>query len=189
MRLFLAVNLTPEVRREVTAATALLRECAPAPDAAWIDEPLLHLTLKFLGEQPAERLDEVQAAAAAVAGRHRELLMTLGGVGAFPNFRRARIVWLGVTQEPRLELLHHDIELAYEKLGFDVEGRPFRPHLTLARIKHPLPEERARLLARTAKRTDYRTDFVVRSIDVMRSDLTATGPTYTTLVSAALRSG
>jgi 2'-5' RNA ligase len=94
-----------------------------------------------------------------------------------------------VTQEPRLELLHHDIELAYEKLGFDVEGRPFRPHLTLARIKHPMAEDRARLLARTAKRTDYRTDFVVRSIDVMRSDLTATGPTYTTLVSAALRSG
>jgi 2'-5' RNA ligase len=98
VRLFLAVNLTPEVRREVTAATALLRECAPAPEVAWVDEPRLHLTLKFLGEQPSERLDEIQAAAAAVAGRHRELLMTLGGVGAFPNFRRARIVWLGVTQ-------------------------------------------------------------------------------------------
>jgi 2'-5' RNA ligase len=189
VRLFLAVNFTPEVRREVAAATALLRECAPAPDVAWTAEPLLHLTLKFLGEQPAERLDDVQAAAASVAGRHRELVMTLGGIGAFPNFRRARIVGLGVAQEARLELLHHDIELTYEKLGFQVEGRPFRPHLTLARVKHPLPEERARLLARTAKRTDYRTDFVVRSIDLMRSDLTAAGPTYTTLVSAALRSG
>jgi 2'-5' RNA ligase len=189
VRLFLAVNLTPEVRREVAAATALLRECLPTPEAAWIDEPLLHLTLKFLGEQSEDRLDDVEAAAAAVAGRHRELVMRLGGVGAFPNFRRARIVWLGVGQEPRLELLHHDIELAYEKLGFEVEGRPFRPHLTLARIKHALPEERARLLARTAKGTDYQTDFVVRSIDLMRSDLTPAGASYTTLVSAALRSG
>jgi 2'-5' RNA ligase len=189
VRLFLAINLTPEVRREVAAATAVLRDCAPPPDAAWVGEPLLHLTLKFLGEQPEERLDELQAAVASVAGRHRELVMTLGGIGAFPNFRRARIVWLGVAQEPRLELLHHDIEMAYEKLGFDVEGRPFRPHLTLARIKHPLAEERARQLAHIAKRTDYRTDFVVRSIDLMNSDLTAAGPTYTTLVSAALRSG
>jgi len=187
MRLFLAINLTPQVRREVTAATALLRECAP--DASWIDEPLLHLTLKFLGEQPDDRVDDIQAAAASVAGRHRELLMALGGVGAFPNFRRARIVWMGVAQEPRLELLHHDIEVEYEKLGIEVEGRPFRPHLTLARVKHPLPEERAKNPSRRARQTDYRSDFVVRTIDLMRSDSTATGPAYTTLVSAALRSG
>ena len=187
MRLFLAINLTPEVRREVTAATAALRECAP--EAAWVGEPKLHLTLKFLGEQSEDRLDDIEAAIAGVAGRHRELIMMLGGVGAFPNFRRARVVWLGVAQEPRLELLHHDIEVAYEKLGFEVEGRPFRPHLTLARIKHPLPEERLRMLSRTAKQTDYRTDYIVRSVDLMRSESTAEGSRYTTLVSAALRSG
>ena len=52
-----------------------------------------------------------------VAGRHRELSMTLGGIGAFPNFRRARVVWMGVGQDPRLELLHHDVEVACEGLG------------------------------------------------------------------------
>jgi 2'-5' RNA ligase len=187
VRLFLAINLSPEVRREVAAATAPLRECVP--ELAWVREPLLHLTLKFLGEQPAERVDDIQGALAAVAGRHRELLMTLGGIGAFPNFRRARIVWIGVADDPRLELLHHDVEVACETLGFEVEGRPFRPHLTLARVKQPLVEERARILSRQAKRTDYRTDFIVRSIDLMRSDLSAEGPAYTTLVSAALRSG
>ena len=96
---------------------------------------------------------------------------------------------MGVAQDPRLELLHHDVEVACGSIGFDVEGRPFRPHLTLARVKQPLDEERARLLARQAKRIDYRTDFIVRSIDLMRSDLSAEGPAYTTLVSAALRSG
>lgn len=187
MRLFLAINLTPDVRREIAAATAPLRECVP--ELAWIAEPLLHLTLKFLGEQPPERVDDIHAVLAGVAGRHRELLMTLGGIGAFPNFRRARVVWIGVGQDPRLELLHHDVEVACEGLGFEVEGRPFRPHLTLARVKQPLEVERARVLARQAKRTDYRTDFIVRSIDLMRSDLSADGPAYTTLVSAALRSG
>lgn len=186
MRLFLAINLPAEVRREVGAATAALRTCAP--ELAWVDDARLHFTLKFLGEQPAERVPELQAAIAGVAARHRELLMALSGVGAFPNFRRARVVWMGVTNEPRLELLHHDVETSCEKLGFEIEARPFRPHLTLARVKQPLDEERLRALSRAAKQTDYATDFIVRSIDLMQSDLSIAGPTYTTLVSAALRS-
>lgn len=186
MRLFLAINLPPEVRREIDAATAALRDCAP--DVAWITETRLHLTLKFLGEQPESRVPEIQGAMAAVASRHRELAMTLGGVGAFPNFRRARIVWLGVEQDPRLELLHHDLEVACDKLGFEVEGRAFRPHLTLARIKQALSEEQLRVLSRVAKKTEYRTDFIVRSFDLMHSTLGPSGPAYSTVVSAVLRS-
>jgi 2'-5' RNA ligase len=186
VRLFLAINIPTEVRREVAAATSGLRACAPT--LAWVQEPLLHLTLKFFGEQPAERVDEIQAAIAGVAGRHRELLMAMGGIGAFPNFRKARVVWMGVTHEPRLERLHHDVEVACEQLGFELDGRPFRPHLTLARVKHPMDEEGSRALSHTAERTDYRTDFIVRSIDLMQSDLSNAAPSYTTLVSAALRS-
>jgi RNA 2',3'-cyclic 3'-phosphodiesterase len=187
VRLFLAINFPPAVRAEIVAATAPLRETAP--ELAWVKEPLLHLTLKFLDEQPEERLESIQAALAGVAARNREPLLTLGEIGAFPNFRRTRIVWMGVAQEPRLELLHHDIEVAFEALGFEVDGRPFRPHLTLARAKHRLPEDRLRALARAAKGTEYRTDFIVHSIDLMQSTLGPGGPSYTTLVSAALRSG
>jgi len=186
VRLFLAINLPPEVRREIDAATAALRDCAP--DVAWITEARLHLTLKFLGEQPESRVPEIQEAMAAVASRHGELAMTLGGVGAFPNFRRARVVWLGVEQDPRLDLLHHDLEVACDKLGFAVEGRAFRPHLTLARIKQPLSEEQLRELSRVAKKTEYRTDFIVRSFDLMHSTIGPSGPTYSTVVSAVLRS-
>lgn len=186
VRLFLAINLPPEVRREIDAATAVLRDCAP--EVAWITEARLHLTLKFLGEQPESRVSEIQEAMAAVASRHQELAMTLGGVGAFPNFQRARIVWLGVEQEPRLALLHQDLEVACDKLGFEVEGRAFRPHLTLARIKQPLAAERLRVLSRVAKQTAYRTDFIVRSFDLMHSTQGPSGPTYSTVVSAVLRS-
>ncbi len=170
----------------MSAATASLR--ASAPELAWVNDDRLHFTLKFFGEQPAERVPELQATIAAIAGRHRELLMTVGGIGAFPNFRRARVVWIGVLPEARLELLHHDVETTCESLGFALEGRPFRPHLTLARVKHALPEENMRILARASKQTDYKTDFIVRSIDLMQSELSTSGPAYTTLVSAALRS-
>ena len=186
MRLFLAINFPAAVQREIATATAPLRDCAP--ELGWTAEDRLHLTLKFLGEQAESRVDALAAALANTVKQHRELVMSLGGIGAFPNFRRARVVWMGVSQEPRLELLHHDIEVAYDALGCELEGRPFRPHLTLARVREPLPVERMRALWRAAKRVDYDAEFIVRSIDLMQSDLSSSGPRYTTLVSAPLRS-
>jgi len=186
VRLFLAINFPAAVRHEISVATSPLRECAP--ELGWTAEDRLHLTLKFLGEQAESRVEALAAALTNVVARHRELVMTLGGVGAFPNFRRARVVWMGVSQEPRLELLHHDIEVAYDALGCELEGRPFRPHLTLARVRHALPVDRMRELWRSAKRIDYGTEFIVHSVDLMQSDLSSSGPRYTTLMSAPLRS-
>ena len=138
---------------------------------------------------PPERLDAIQSALAGVAGRHREPLLSVGGIGAFPNFRRARIVWMGVLQEPRLELLHHDIETTFETLGFEVEGRHSGRTSLLARVKTPLPRG---TIARTVPgREAHRVShgFLVHSIDLMQSNLTPGGASYTTVVSAALRSG
>ncbi len=187
MRLFLAINLPAPIRREIEAASEPLKACAP--ELAWVPESRMHLTLKFLDEQPEERLEAIQAAVADVAGRHRELVMSIGGVGAFPNFRRPRVVWMGVNQDARLELLHHDVELACERIGFEVDGRPFRPHLTLARVRRAPAEEQLRELWRAAKRVDYRGDCIVRSVELMRSETGPGGSTYTPLMSAALRSG
>lgn len=185
MRLFLAINLPPDCRRAVHDATAPLRHAAPS--LAWVEESLLHLTLKFLGEQPDARLPDLRGALGGVAARHADLVMELEGVGAFPNFRRARTVWMGVAPQPRLELLHHDVELAFGALGFDIEGRPFRPHLTLARVKHA-DEATLRSLSRAAKGIDFHEEIVVRSVDLMKSDLLPAGPRYAVLESASLRS-
>ena len=186
MRLFLAINFPAAVRREITTVTTPLRDCAP--ELGWTAEDRLHLTLKFLGEQAESRVGALAEALAKTAVQHREMVMTVGAIGAFPNFRRARVVWMGVSQDPRLELLHHDIEVAFDALGCELEGRPFRPHLTLARVREALPVDRMRELWRRAKRIDYTTEFIVHSIDLMQSDLSSSGPRYTTLVSAPLRS-
>lgn len=186
MRLFLAISLPPDVRRAIIAATAPAREAAP--DLAWVDGEKLHLTLKFFGEQPDDRVEAIRAATARVAGGLRQFAMYIGGLGAFPNFRRSRVVWIGVDQESRLELLHHDVEVACERIGFDLEGRPFRPHITLARVKHPLPEERARALSRVARRVDYRAEVIVASLDLMRSERGPRGSTHSTVQSALFRS-
>lgn len=187
MRLFVAINLPSDVRSAVWEATAPMRACAP--ELPWVDESRLHLTLKFLGEQPEERVPAIEAAFARVAAGHRELAMELGGIGAFPNFRRARVVWMGVAQDAKLELLHHDVEVAFEAIGFELEGRAFRPHLTLARLKGAQPDDRMRALRRAAAHTTFRCDVPVRTMELMQSNLSTAGPRYATLVSAALRSG
>jgi 2'-5' RNA ligase len=185
MRLFLAINPPVEIRRGVWDAAAPLR--AVAPELSWVPEPRIHMTLKFLGEQPDEGLAPLVTAVERVASTHAAPVARVEGVGAFPNFRRPRVVWIGVTPEPRVELLHHDIEIALAAIGFEMEGRPFRPHLTLARVPERATAEQLRGLGRTAAKVRFTGEFTIRSVDVMRSDPGAGGVAYTMLASASLK--
>lgn len=186
MRLFLAINLDPAIRRDVYEAAAPLREAAPA--LRWVREENLHLTLKFFGEQLEPVAGALGAAITRVAAGYRAIDLELGGAGAFPNFRRPRVVWLGVHPDPKLELLHHDVELACETLGFPLEGRAFRPHLTLARVQpRDADLETRKTLSRLARRVRYTGETVVSSIDLMQSTLTSSGARYELVASAPLR--
>jgi len=188
VRLFLAVNLGPDVRDAIADAAAPLR--GAAPELKWTDRSKFHLTLKFLDEQEEHVARDVAAAIDPIAARHFAFDMRVGGeehvVGAFPNFRRPRVVWMGVTSDPRLELLHHDVEVACQTLGFDVEGRPFRPHLALARVADRLDPAAAKKLERAAKKVELDVESRVASLDLMRS---VTGPkaAYQVLHSSPLR--
>ena len=177
MRLFLALNIEPDVRRRCHAATQPLR--AAGPDVRWVDESKLHLTLKFLGEQPESLVAPLSAALDTAAGQSRELDLQFGAIGAFPNFRRPRVVWLGVAPDPKLELLHHDVEVTCETLGLSVEGKPFRPHVTLGRVE----KDDGRALREAARGLRVREFSTVNSVDLMLS----AGGQYRVLHAAALR--
>src|ERR1043165_2472121 len=102
MRIFLAINPPADVRRRAWEATAPLRDLSPAVD--WIVEPKIHLTLKFIGEMPEGDVAPLTAAIEESARTHAAPVVHLGTIGAFPNFRRPRVIWMGIEQEPRLEL-------------------------------------------------------------------------------------
>ena len=192
MRLFLALNFPAGLQRAIFDGTAPLR--AAAPGLAWVAEPRLHLTLKFIGEQPDDAVAPLARALDGVGAAHGPVTMSLGGLGAFPNQRRPRVVWLGVAPDPKLELLHHDVETACAALGYEVEGRAFRPHVTLARVR---PGRRsgggepdaaaARALADAAREVQFRGSAVVETLDLMRSELGAGGSRYTLLHAAPLQ--
>jgi 2'-5' RNA ligase len=188
VRLFIALNLPQSARASVLSAIEPLRAAAPA--LSWAGDAQLHLTIKFLGEQPDAVVRRLEPAIAGVAARHGAPLLELGGIGAFPNFSAPRVVWLGVAPEPRLELIHHEVEVACGELGIPVDGRPFRPHITLARVRDSHRGDSAMLrgLSQAARQVEFQAEVIGHSIDLMRSELLAGGARHTILVSAALRS-
>ena len=169
---------------------AIDREAAPlraaAPGLRWIPPEKWHLTVRFIGDQPLERVAAIRDALDAATARHADAPLAIGGVGAFPNFRRARVVWIGVAPDPRLEMLHHDIESACVASGMEHEGRPFRPHVTLARVPHGVDEGELRALSRAARTIRYSEVIDAASVDLMASELTPNGPQYRLLHSSPL---
>jgi RNA 2',3'-cyclic 3'-phosphodiesterase len=185
MRLFLAVGFEQRLRHAIHAATAPLR--AAVPDAGWVPEDRVHLTLKFLGEQAEEMVAPLTAAICEIGQRHWPVPMRLRGVGAFPNLRRPRVVWVGIAPTPKLELLQHDVEERCAALGVEVEGKPFRPHLTIGRLRGTEAPEALRELGRLARGARFRADAVVSAIELVHSTLTAAGPRYERIALAPLR--
>ena len=184
MRLFLAINLPSSVVAAIDHDVVPLRAAAPA--ARWIPPEKWHLTVRFIGEQPLERVPAIRDAIDGATARHSEAPLAIGRVGAFPNFRRARIVWIGVAPDPRLEMLHHDIESACVALGMEHEGRPFRPHVTLARVPSGVDEGTLRALSRAARGVRYSEVIDATSVDLMATELVADGPRYRLLHSSPL---
>ncbi|MEO5568785.1 MAG: RNA 2',3'-cyclic phosphodiesterase [Gemmatimonadaceae bacterium] len=184
-RIFLAINPPPEVRRGVWDATASLREIPSS--VRWTPESKIHLTLKFLGPISEDQLQSLAATLTEVARTHAAPMMHIGSVGAFPNFRRPRVIWMGVAPEPRLELLQHDVEVACAALGHELDGRPFRPHLTLGRWRETSSADEVTPLRAAAKKVRFTDEFLVQSIDVTQSVPGAAGSTYSVLSSAPMR--
>jgi len=184
MRLFLAINLPSSVTGAIDHEAAALRAAAPA--LRWIPPEKWHLTVRFIGEQPVERVGEIRDALDGATARHADAPLAIGGVGAFPNFRRARVVWIGVAPDPRLEMLHHDIESACVALGMEHEGRAFRPHVTIARVPPGVDEGTLRALSRVARGVRYSEVIDATSVDLMASELAPDGPRYRLLHSSPL---
>jgi RNA 2',3'-cyclic 3'-phosphodiesterase len=133
MRLFAAVPIPEPARGQIAGLLARLRE--PAWPLRLVHEHGLHLTVKFFGEVPPGRLEVIEEAVRAAVPGTGTLPLRLAEVGAFPNFRRPRIIWVGLEAPPALELLQDRLERRAEAIGFAPEGTPFRPHVTLARVR------------------------------------------------------
>jgi 2'-5' RNA ligase len=185
LRLFVALELPQALREELERLGVRLRKSIAGP-LQWVRTEGVHLTLKFLGNVSAGRLAEISQPLAQAAAGSGPLHLCARGLGAFPNLERPRVIWLAVEGDLKpLALLHQEIETSLVPLGFPPEDRPFRPHLTLARVK-----KTGILKGLTPTLNDYRSyeagRFTANNLSLIKSDLKPQGAVYTTLASFTL---
>ena len=177
-RLFIAIELPPNVRRTLKAHIDELRPAVPEARAGWAAEENLHLTLKFLGATPLTRVERLSQAARRAANAVGSFEMIIGNCGAFPSSGQPRVLWIGVEDpSDRLTLLHQVLEDECAQAGFAREHRPFHPHLTIARLRKP---QGARRLAQAHKEIALdRQTVAVSDLVLVRSELRSEGSKHT----------
>lgn len=182
-RTFVALPLSSTLKQELQALqTTLMRQCPPQ-SVRWVAPEGMHLTLFFLGEVETRRLPEIKNALEQVARAGLGCTCRVGGLGAFPNLRRPRVVWVGLEEATgTLRALQEAVNAALEGLGFTPEEREFKPHLTLGRVtKQATPAELealGKVVARTATPTWQER---ITELVFYRSELKPNGAVYTPL--------
>jgi RNA 2',3'-cyclic 3'-phosphodiesterase len=130
MRVFIAVDVPNEIRKALGDVQRALRPLTNS--TRWVVPESIHITLRFLGEIPDKRLDEIDAALTGLTWK--PFTITVHGVGFFPGTRSPRVFWAGM-EAPTMKGLAEQLDTRMERLGFEKEKRAFRPHLTMARAK------------------------------------------------------
>lgn len=184
LRAFVAFKLPDHIKDLAAALQGALK--ARGLKLQWVKPQNLHLTLKFLGNIPETDASKVGAAIDHVVGNEPSLAMTLQGMGLFPGIKRPRVLWVGFGgQVQNLKRLHLKLEDQLDKIGFDRDKRAFKAHLTIARIKKRVAQER--LLDAIKVEGDFAPrHFVARKIVLYKSDLRPQGAVYTALAETLL---
>src|SRR5262245_24351253 len=189
MRCFVALDLPDDVRAALERAQERLRVAAPKADLRWVAPASLHLTLKFLGQVADDRAAAVRAAVEDVARATSPITLACAGLGVFPGPRRPRVVWAGISSGLReIGVLASTLERALEPLGFPPEGRPFRGHATLGRVRSQrgLAPLTAALEAASGEAFGC---WTASEIVLYRSHLRSTGSVYEPLARLPLGAG
>jgi RNA 2',3'-cyclic 3'-phosphodiesterase len=169
LRLFVAVEVPEDARAGLAEALAPLRE--RFPKARWVPSQNQHVTVKFLGSTYPRLVEWVSETVSSVARDHEPLETRVGGLGAFPNARRARVLWAGLDDaERRLERLAASLDDALAK-EFTPEKRAFTPHLTVARFDPPVGLEPLEVAFESAP-------FEIDRLVLFRSHLRRPAPVY-----------
>jgi 2'-5' RNA ligase len=134
MRLFVALDLPWTLRAQLSDLAIGLA------GARWVAPQNYHITLRFIGEMPGHKAEEIDLALAAL--RARGFSLELAGVGTMEKAGRVTALWAGVARNPSLDLLRGKVDTALQRVGVPAERRRFTPHVTLARLDDRAAEPR-----------------------------------------------
>jgi len=184
LRIFVAIPLPKSLLEELNTVQYRLEGKVPPRSVRWVKPEGVHLTLKFLGDTPKDEIPTIEEALTVVARNAPTCTLTAEGLGCFPNPRRPRVLWVGVTEPTgRLKLLYRAVEEAMTSLGYKPERHGFTPHLTLGRVRRGASRGDKELISEaiTGTRVGELAVFRADRFELIRSELKPSGAEYTTL--------
>ena len=183
IRTFIAVDLPQEIKMEIDKMIAGFRQLNA--NIRWVKAANLHLTLRFLGDIPEEAIPPLAENIKGNTQGFGRFDLSLSGLGAFPNLRRPRVIWIGSgSGTDRLKSLAAKVEQATIESGFGKGDKPFSSHLTIGRVKFSRGLDQ--LLAQIEKTEYESSSFGVNEVIIFKSDLSPAGPKYTRLETISL---
>lgn len=187
IRTFIALELNAKIKEKIVAIQNTLRQ-AHALKASWVACNNLHLTLKFLGDTPKNRIPSITNALKECCNTIGAIDCTITKAGIFPNDRFPRVVWVGIEKGSNyVATIAKEIENALGALGFKKEKREFKSHITIARIKRILDYRQFKTTLEQVNETFSPIEFLADKITLFESTLTSSGPVYSELTQSILR--
>ncbi len=205
-RLFTAVRPPSPTLAAIEEIQDKLREQIDTGSVRWIGRGNMHVTLQFLGDTPEERVqDAIDAMTGGVSrtAEQPEIGLTVGGIGAFPSAQRPRVVWIGVQDvSGELGSLQRAVGGQLRNNGFQLDNRPFRPHITLGYVRRRATRDAIRTIATTVRESRAGTEavpaghtasrvptkFTASDLLLVRSTLSPSGAIYSVVHSVPLSS-
>jgi len=170
-RLFLAINLPENIKIKILNQIGALKK--KHPNLNWVKAEGLHITLYFLGDCDESTTALVENLLDKGRGKFNKFIFTLGQINAFPNLKMPRVLYLACEQTNGRGVfgLYRFLETGLVNLGFEIDRRPWTPHITLARIKN-------RIYLASDMKINYTESFSVDSFELMESQLDSRGAEY-----------
>jgi 2'-5' RNA ligase len=189
LRAFIAIEIPSEIHQAIEKKTAGIWAALNSSLVRWVPSSNIHLTLKFLGDVSPANVELLSQMLNVEVSQHQAFEMTFEGLGAFPNPKRPRVIWIGIHAPAALEALQHGIEAAAATLGYPAEKRPFSPHLTIGRVQQNVSSTGMQKIRIALEQTQVGSLGItqVTAVHLFKSDLKPTGAVYTRLFSAPLK--
>ena len=191
IRSFIAIPV-PSAGIQAMEEAARNLEAEIGNSVRWVRPEGIHLTLKFMGDIPAEMVERVLEALLPVATRFSPIELSISGLGVFPNPRRPRVLWAGVHGDlESLKALQHAVDDAVGKLGLPKEQRAFSPHLTLGRVRRDVAEGQLRRIGHVVAGGELpgAPSWTADTVNLMRTELDPNGSRHYLVGSAPIGGG
>ena len=185
LRVFTAIQLPNGLSQSIDKA---IRRNLDHPTLRCVSQDALHITLNFIGDVEDRETPALCKALSSRLDSHQPFEVQLDGLGAFPNFDRPRVLWIGVKEgSEEISLINQQLRETIEDFGF-VQEKRFLPHLTVARVQNRNLEQPALKKIQSAFERSQWPAFTARSVIVFNSILEKSGPVYIPLATMSLTS-